>query len=136
MLARYRHYGNVLAACPVHRDEYGKVGYLTIQESITAEEGATQRRHGLHTETPGRIRQHLHDDLLADADVGGEWTKQDNVPLTIAWGRGFYGTFVHLNSSKTKSERGRVIFWISCLLIYTYAPWGCIIRADEQTKSN
>jgi hypothetical protein len=48
-------YAPLLAACPVNRNEFAKIVYLTIHESTTTEEGQSQRRGGLHTETPGRI---------------------------------------------------------------------------------
>ena len=51
-----RHYVPLLAACPVNRSEWGKVGYLTIDERTVAEDGQSQRRGGLHTESPGVLR--------------------------------------------------------------------------------
>ena len=39
----------------ISREEYHEVGYLTIQESIIVEDGKSQRRGGVHTETPGKI---------------------------------------------------------------------------------
>ena len=45
----------LLAACPLNRDEFGKIGYLTIHESVISKEGQSQRRGGIHTETPGKI---------------------------------------------------------------------------------
>jgi hypothetical protein len=66
-----------------------KIGYLTIHESTTTEDGQSQRRSGLHTETPGRIwHEAARDETLPD--VGGKWRKQDKVPMTIAWGRGCF----------------------------------------------
>ena len=87
----YRHYVNILASCPINRQEWGKIGYLTIHESIVTEEGASQRRHGLHTETPGRLRTDCLGDEMKAADVGGAWQLQKNPPMTIPWGRGFFG---------------------------------------------
>ena len=50
-----RQYLPLLAACPLNRDEFWKIGYLTIHESIISNEGQSQRRGGIHTETPGKI---------------------------------------------------------------------------------
>uniref|UniRef100_A0A7S3P7I3 Uncharacterized protein n=1 Tax=Amphora coffeiformis TaxID=265554 RepID=A0A7S3P7I3_9STRA len=45
-------YYPLLDACPYYQDEVGKVAYLTIIESHV-DTGATQRRPGLHIESPG-----------------------------------------------------------------------------------
>ena len=50
-----RQYLPLLAACPLNRDEFEKIGYLTIHESVISNEGQSQRRGGIHTETPGKI---------------------------------------------------------------------------------
>ena len=51
-----RQYLPFLAACPLNREEFDKIGYLTIHESTVKEDGKSQRREGLHTETPGKIQ--------------------------------------------------------------------------------
>eukprot|EP00457_Paulinella_chromatophora_P003440 gb/GEZN01003448.1/.p1 GENE.gb/GEZN01003448.1/~~gb/GEZN01003448.1/.p1 ORF type:complete len:606 (+),score=112.43 gb/GEZN01003448.1/:80-1897(+) len=76
--ANCRQYLPLLASCPINRNEWEKIGYLTIHESKLSEEKA-QRREGLHTETPGILK-----------DPGGKWEVQDNPPMTIAWGCGFF----------------------------------------------
>jgi hypothetical protein len=43
-------YAPLLAACPFERWARGGVAYLTVHESVVTEEGAAQRRKGLHTE--------------------------------------------------------------------------------------
>lgn len=48
----FRHYWPLIESCPYHRMELGKVGYLTIHESLVLG-GNPQRRSGLHTEAPG-----------------------------------------------------------------------------------
>lgn len=48
----YQHYWHLIEACDVEYDELGKVGYLTIQESLV-QSGSSQRRPGLHIESPG-----------------------------------------------------------------------------------
>lgn len=50
----YHHYWPLVEACNVPQQELGKVGYLTIQESIVPM-GLSQRRPGLHIETPGLV---------------------------------------------------------------------------------
>ena len=77
-------------ACPINRQEHGKIGYLTIHESIIVEDGQSQRRGGIHTETPGKIWLEAYQDKSLPQDVNGSWTIQEDPPLTIAWGRGIY----------------------------------------------
>ncbi len=85
-----RQYVPLLAACPVNRAEDGQIGYLTIHESTIEEEGASQRRGGIHTETPGVIWLEANRDPSLPDDVKGRWEVQQNSPLTVAWGRGIY----------------------------------------------
>lgn len=51
----YRHYHELILRCPVQRTDWGKIGYLTVHESVIDEEGVSQRRGGLHIETPGSV---------------------------------------------------------------------------------
>jgi hypothetical protein len=46
----------LLARLPLPDSELGRVGYLTVHES-DVEAGATQRRPGLHTESPGWLHR-------------------------------------------------------------------------------
>ena len=46
-------YYPLIDACPFFREEFGKVAYLTVHESTRVEAGETQRRPGLHIESPG-----------------------------------------------------------------------------------
>ena len=55
----YHAYIPLLLACPIARAEWGQVGYLTIQESVVEEEGSSQRRGGIHTETPGLLSNNM-----------------------------------------------------------------------------
>ncbi|KAJ3130313.1 hypothetical protein HK100_008139 [Physocladia obscura] len=51
----YKRYAPLIAHCLRRcKSEWGKVGYLTVHESWV-EAGATQRRPGLHVESPGAI---------------------------------------------------------------------------------
>eukprot|EP00039_Didymoeca_costata_P022834 m.5312 g.5312 ORF g.5312 m.5312 type:complete len:568 (-) comp3272_c0_seq2:239-1942(-) len=74
-----RHYHEMIIACPVRRHEWGQIGYLTIQESVVTKDGESQRRRGLHTESPGSV------ELMS----GAEWGPGASA-LTLAWGRGYY----------------------------------------------
>ena len=76
-----RHYIGLIAACPIMRSDWGRIGYLTIQESVMTADGASQRRGGLHTE--GGYVHGTHK---------GEWRPVDRAsnPMTIAWGRGSF----------------------------------------------
>lgn len=61
----YHHYRPIIEACPVEETELGKIGFLTIQESFVAE-GESQRRPGLHLETPGIV---MRKGKVVQADV-------------------------------------------------------------------
>ncbi len=50
----YRHYYKLINKCPIDANEYGKVGYLSIVESLV-EKGTSQRRPGIHTDKPGKL---------------------------------------------------------------------------------
>ncbi len=54
------------------------------------EDGATHRRGGVHTETPGKILSEGARDSSLPDDVGGEWETQVGGIPTIEWGRGNY----------------------------------------------
>ncbi|XP_075259309.1 uncharacterized protein LOC142351107 [Convolutriloba macropyga] len=69
-------------------EEYHEVGYLTIQESIIVEDGKSQRRGGVHTETPGKIWLEPYRDPTLDKGLEGNWSMQVEAPMTIGWGRG------------------------------------------------
>lgn len=45
----YRQYDELIKECPIPESEFGKVGYLSINESFVPA-GKTQRRRGLHTD--------------------------------------------------------------------------------------
>mmetsp|Transcript_14416 Transcript_14416/g.45438 ORF Transcript_14416/g.45438 Transcript_14416/m.45438 type:complete len:349 (+) Transcript_14416:12-1058(+) len=75
--AEYRDYLPLLAACPVSRDDWGEIGYLTVDER-DVEAGASHRRPGLHVEAPGLGLGHA------------SFEPDDSHGLTLAWGRGYY----------------------------------------------
>jgi hypothetical protein len=80
-------YISILASLPLSRSNWGKIGYLTIHESIVTEEGASQRRGGVHTETPGKIWLNSEDET-SSASVKGKLTFMHDSPMTVAWGAG------------------------------------------------
>ena len=47
------------------RSEFGRVGYLTIHESVIEEDNRSQRRGGVHTETPGKVWLTTRDQSLS-----------------------------------------------------------------------
>lgn len=55
-------YWPLVESCPV-KAEFGRIGYLTVHEGLVPE-GQSQRRPGLHTETPGLMLHggHLEED--------------------------------------------------------------------------
>lgn len=46
-------YYPLIDACPFYKEEFGNVAYLTVHESFEVKEQSTQRRPGLHIESPG-----------------------------------------------------------------------------------
>ena len=54
-------YFDLVEACPYHKSERGTVGYLTVHESYVGA-GKTQRRPGLHIESPGVFRSNTNKD--------------------------------------------------------------------------
>jgi len=71
---KYRQYWPLIRKCPIESEEYGKVGYLTIHESLV-QPGQSQRRPGIHTETPGLLIR------------GGEVITTE---ISYGWGGGEY----------------------------------------------
>lgn len=60
----------MIDACPFYREEMGKVAYLTVQESEVTP-GATQRRPGLHIESPGVLPDPVENLSPNTGDGGG-----------------------------------------------------------------
>lgn len=67
---------NIISLCPLG-DEIGRIGYLTIQESCV-EDKTSQRRPGIHTERPGKVKLLVPEESNRNADglmeniAGGE----------------------------------------------------------------
>jgi len=52
--AQYQHYWPLIQQCCIDESELKNIGYLTIQESLVSA-GESQRRQGLHIESPGSL---------------------------------------------------------------------------------
>jgi hypothetical protein len=97
-------YAPLLEACPLPASEQGRVGYLTVHESVVEAEGGTctQRRGGVHAEggfvwepppppPPPPAAAAGSAAVAAAVRPRQEWVDSGrNQPLTIAWGRGVY----------------------------------------------
>ena len=88
-------YAPLLLACPAWLAPHERftIGYLTVHESRASAAGESQRRPGLHTESPGVIN--------SASGAGGEW-RASTFPeaSTVAWGGGYY-------ESDSEEETGR-----------------------------
>ncbi|XP_066913346.1 uncharacterized protein [Clytia hemisphaerica] len=74
-----------------HIEELGKIGYLTIHESLV-EEGKSQRRPGLHTESPGYIyvKNGLSDEKCEELCIEKGSGYDEIVPFPVSWGQFSY----------------------------------------------
>mmetsp|Transcript_26763 Transcript_26763/g.58762 ORF Transcript_26763/g.58762 Transcript_26763/m.58762 type:complete len:379 (+) Transcript_26763:343-1479(+) len=80
---RYKQYIPLIEACPLMEADGGKIGYLTVHESRIEEDGQSQRRPGLHTESPGLLQ-------LTGSGAGGEFTEPVYEGGTFLWGGGHH----------------------------------------------
>ena len=78
---------SLIACCTVDQNEFGKVCYLTIQES-EVEESSSQRRPGIHTERPGRLE--LRCGSVDEIDKGQGDSVVELVAVDNYWGYGVY----------------------------------------------
>eukprot|EP00794_Sanderia_malayensis_P020444 gene20444-22460_t len=76
MLEKY--WKRMIRCCGWEDQQRGKVGYLTIQESVV-EKDSSQRRPGLHTERPGLVRINMEAGTN-DIEHDGAATGEDNDP--------------------------------------------------------
>ncbi|ORY42480.1 hypothetical protein BCR33DRAFT_851548 [Rhizoclosmatium globosum] len=98
--------------------EWGKVGYLTMHESYV-QEGAIQRRPGLHIESPGN----LPDDPFIEAHAYQRF---------YCWGGGNFGTGIggHLDQFGNVNVEGGIFMasnWTTC------GVWDCMISEHSCT---
>ena len=94
-----RQYVPMLAACPIDRMEWFQIGYLTIHESVVMEDQTSQRRKGVHTETPGMVYYNptTYEVLSAADGKTSSWSIQNGAPMTVAWGCGVYNADLSVN---------------------------------------
>lgn len=78
--AEYQQYWPLIQACSVPADQIGNIGYLTIHESAVPA-GQSQRRPGLHIESPGRVLPVAHFNT-----AGPNFA--DHICSTVNWGAG------------------------------------------------
>eukprot|EP00794_Sanderia_malayensis_P004882 gene4882-5522_t len=74
----FEYWNRIIRFCKWEDQQRGKIGYLTIQESVV-EKDSSQRRPGLHTERPGLVRINMEagkNDIAHD----GAATDEDNDP--------------------------------------------------------
>ncbi|KAI8838162.1 hypothetical protein BJ741DRAFT_576942 [Chytriomyces cf. hyalinus JEL632] len=108
-----KRYASIVAAC-LRRvpSELDKVGYITVHESYV-EEGQTQRRPGLHIESPGM------------APAG---TAMHGYHSTYAWGGGRFGTRVpgDLDERGVVNMKGGI--FVASNMADTCRVWDCLIE--------
>ena len=74
----------LIASCPLTKEDEGAIGYLTVDERTVEMDGASQRRGGLHAESPGLV-------ALPPTCGGGEFGGPPHPgALTFFWGGGHY----------------------------------------------
>ena len=91
-----KYWKELIVKCPVAANEIGKVGYLTIQESFV-DKNTSQRRSGIHTEKPGRVKlcetekQGKYQVVMAK---GGGYSFTERLYKPSCWGGGYgYGGY-------------------------------------------
>ena len=102
-------YLGLIRACPLTLTDEGKIGYLTVDERPVTVEGASQRRGGLHAESPGLLRtppggggrwaEPPHPNAITFYWGGGHWTNDETS------GRGVYEGGVYMASTVAGSTR-------------------------------
>jgi hypothetical protein len=119
-----RQYIPLLAACTVDREEYGKVVFLTIHESVTEEDETSQRRAGRHVVRGG---SGYFDPVTHRVAPGGQgkWSIQHFPPMTVAWGRGYY----HPDLSVTSRYQGGL--YMASNVDDSTRVWNCEIVNSE-----
>ncbi|KAI9348660.1 hypothetical protein BDR26DRAFT_931042 [Obelidium mucronatum] len=94
--------------------EWGKVGYLTIHESFV-DEGNSQRRGGLHIESPGNL-------------VGGPDLKAHAYHRWYCWGGGKFGTGIEGDLDRYGRINVEGGIFVASSLDDTCQAWNCLIR--------
>lgn len=125
-----RPYLPLLRMCPLPSEEWGKVGYLTIDESVV-EEGASQRRGGLHTESPGGLG--TAGIVGGDRCDGGKFQSkdEDDARRTLGWG---WGYAVYYDDSGCVGNYNGGIFMASNVASSTRVWNAAIVALDEVVR--
>lgn len=154
---KYQQYYTLIEQCQVDPSEYGKVGYLSISESIVAP-GTSQRRPGIHTEKPGRLKNiecHLgrkqpdwgRGRIVEDKIIGGIFMASNVTDSCRAWNThvdetGHQGSCEHLKDVLKNEHEVRFkeneLFWLtdSCpheslpLNNETYRQWFRFVTSE------
>ena len=102
-------------------EELGKVGYLTIHESLV-EEGQSQRRPGLHTESPGvvYVKNEMEDKNCEELSIEKGSGYDKIYPLPVWWGAGYKSVHCPVGGIYMASNVSN-----SCKI------WDCLIEADN-----
>ncbi|XP_065069061.1 uncharacterized protein LOC135694308 [Rhopilema esculentum] len=85
-----RYWSLFISRCLLDKEEKGKIGYLTIHES-DVKANCSQRRPGLHTERPGKLKVRKSKDLVdeeTDSGRGDSFVKEDQIYHN--WGLGLW----------------------------------------------
>ncbi|KAJ3232734.1 hypothetical protein HDU78_006874 [Chytriomyces hyalinus] len=118
---RLKRYAPIVAEClrRVPR-EWGKVGYITVHESYV-EEGQTQRRPGLHIESPGVIAPEAH---------------MHGYHRFICWGGGRFGTHVpgDLDEHGMINMHGGI--FVASNMADTCRVWDCLIEEHGEVAGH
>lgn len=103
----------MLASCPVSRSEWFATGYLTIQESVVEDDNTSQRRGGVHTETPGSL--------------AGRWRQHACSPSHVPWGLGLFD-----QNDQVGEYLGGIFF--SSNVSHSSRVWNLQIREPEHVR--
>lgn len=76
--SQYQNYWSLIESCQLPEADLGKVGYLSVTESITARE-TSQRRSGIHTEASARAVLGSSSKIVCS--WGGGWGGGSSAPL-------------------------------------------------------
>ena len=133
-------YAELLTSCPAWvappraeppgaRGEHERIGYLTVHESRVEEDGATQRRKGLHTETPGVI----YPGEQLSHGAGGTWgAPRDPLSITVAWGGGYFERGSSEKGARGMFKGARGMFhgglYMASTVAHSTRVWNCRVR--------
>ena len=78
----------IIAFCPVDEEEIGKICYLTIHENKVKKK-CSQRRPGIHTESPGRVKiRSARNDVICRDNRGMGSSNVIKNEIYAYWGKG------------------------------------------------